>query len=87
MKGLAFALDPDEYWIELVERDPGAQFPQKYNLSQTMLRVKDATKTVAFYRDFFSMDVLRESQCVIIYFPCPFIFLYLTAPPTKLPGR
>ena len=49
MKGLAFAYDPDGYWVELVKRNKEAGFPEKFNLGQTMLRVKDAAKSLAFY--------------------------------------
>lgn len=49
MKGLAFAYDPSGYWVELVKRNEEAGFPEKFNLGQTMLRVKDAEKSVAFY--------------------------------------
>lgn len=59
MKGLAFALDPDGYWIELVKRSDQAGFSEPQNLSQTMLRVKDATKSIAFYRDVMGMSLLR----------------------------
>lgn len=48
MKGLAFALDPDGYWIEIVSRR-SLGWPEYYNLSQTMLRVKDGPATVDFY--------------------------------------
>eukprot|EP00903_Cladosiphon_okamuranus_P017639 g16246.t2 len=49
MKGLAFAYDPSGYWVELVKRNKEASFPEKFNLGQTMLRVKDANKSLAFY--------------------------------------
>lgn len=49
MKGLAFAYDPCGYWVELVKRNKEACFPEKFNLGQTMLRVKDADKSLAFY--------------------------------------
>ena len=50
MKGLAFAYDPDGYWVEIVKRrcNPGT-ISNYFNFSQTMLRVKDAKKSVAFY--------------------------------------
>lgn len=62
MKGLAFALDPDGYWIELVRRNPifGAGPANEYNFSQTMLRVKDGPKSLAFYRDVLGMTVIRQ---------------------------
>lgn len=49
MKGLAFAYDPDGYYVELVPRDKEAHHPERYNLGQTMLRVKDIEKTLDFY--------------------------------------
>lgn len=49
MKGLAFAYDPSGYWVELVKRNKEANFPEKFNLGQTMLRVKDADKSLSFY--------------------------------------
>mmetsp|Transcript_13029 Transcript_13029/g.43347 ORF Transcript_13029/g.43347 Transcript_13029/m.43347 type:complete len:348 (-) Transcript_13029:530-1573(-) len=58
MKGLAFCLDPDGYWIELVKREEGL-FPEPQNLSQTMMRVKDADRTIHFYRDILGMDLVR----------------------------
>merc|ERR1719507_2447835 len=36
MKGVAFALDPDGYWVELVK---GGGATGRYTLAQTMLRV------------------------------------------------
>jgi len=58
MKGLAFALDPDGYWIELVKREEGLF--KEPNLSQVMMRVKDGEKTVEFYRDIMGMSLVRE---------------------------
>lgn len=60
MKGLAFALDPDGYWVEIVSRAKNTGFGVDYNLSQTMLRVKDVGKSLAFYRDLLGMKVETE---------------------------
>eukprot|EP00560_Eucampia_antarctica_P007682 CAMPEP_0197823086 /NCGR_PEP_ID=MMETSP1437-20131217/410_1 /TAXON_ID=49252 ORGANISM="Eucampia antarctica, Strain CCMP1452" /NCGR_SAMPLE_ID=MMETSP1437 /ASSEMBLY_ACC=CAM_ASM_001096 /LENGTH=338 /DNA_ID=CAMNT_0043422063 /DNA_START=207 /DNA_END=1223 /DNA_ORIENTATION=+ len=62
MKGLAFAYDPDKYWVEVVKRGatPGI-IPNKFNLSQTMLRVKDPKKSIEFYKKL-GMSVMRESH-------------------------
>lgn len=49
MKGLAFAYDPSGYWVELVKRNAEAGHQEKFNLGQTMLRVKDADKSLEFY--------------------------------------
>jgi len=61
MKGLAFCLDPDGYWIELVARS--RSFPGvSANLSQTMLRVKDAAATVDFYQNVMGMQLMRKME-------------------------
>jgi len=61
MKGLAFALDPDGYWIELVHGSQDLD-PDRFNLSQTMIRVKDPAKSVPFYRYLFGMEILAEKH-------------------------
>jgi len=62
MKGLAFAKDPDGYWVELIRRSKDAKIAQKYNLSQTMIRVKDAKKSLKFYQDYFGMSLVAEKH-------------------------
>lgn len=59
MKGLAFAYDPDGYWVEIVRRNEDSKISNKYNLSQTMLRVKDPKKSIAFYKKL-GMKVMSE---------------------------
>lgn len=58
MKGLAFALDPDGYWIEIVRRQR-LGWPEYYNLSQTMMRVKDGPGTIEFYTKHLGMKLIR----------------------------
>merc|ERR1719377_198576 len=54
MKGIAFALDPDGYWIEIVPRgDAGKGVWEEPNFSQIMMRIKDGPKTRDFYQKFF----------------------------------
>ena len=54
-KNIAFALDPDGYWIELVERRPTNSTESStelgYLLNHTMIRVKDPKKSLDFYRN------------------------------------
>ena len=48
-------------WVELVKRGDNAKIPNEYNFSQTMLRVKDPQKSIAFYQKL-GMKVLREAH-------------------------
>lgn len=61
MKGLAFVYDPDGYWVEIVKRGEGSGIPNEFNFSQTMLRVKDPNKSLAFYKKL-GMKVLVEKH-------------------------
>ena len=64
MKGLAFVKDPDGYWIEVISRSAGSEVPSTipFTLAQTMLRVKDAQRSLAFYREHLGMSLLRETH-------------------------
>jgi len=62
MKGLAFALNPDGYWIEICGRGRNLGWPEHCNLSQTMLRVKDGPQSVEFYTKQLGMTLLCRSD-------------------------
>lgn len=61
MKGLAFAYDPDGYWVEIVKRGEANKIPNYFNFSQTMMRIKDPSKTIPFY-EAFGMTVVRKKD-------------------------
>ena len=61
MKGIAFVYDNDNYWVELVKRGEDSNIENEFNFSQTMLRVKDPQKTIAFYKAL-GMEVLTEKH-------------------------
>eukprot|EP01104_Vermistella_antarctica_P020363 TRINITY_DN8690_c0_g1_i1.p1 TRINITY_DN8690_c0_g1~~TRINITY_DN8690_c0_g1_i1.p1 ORF type:complete len:340 (+),score=69.22 TRINITY_DN8690_c0_g1_i1:30-1022(+) len=64
MKGLAFALDPDGYWIEIIKRKTGDDVPGRgrYSLSQTMIRVKNIEASLKFYRDLFGFKLVAHKE-------------------------
>lgn len=65
-KNIAFALDPDGYWIELVQYiKDSEEAPSKdigYKFNHTMIRVKDAEKSLEFYRNVLGMKLVRTSE-------------------------
>ncbi|KAI0133677.1 Glyoxalase/Bleomycin resistance protein/Dihydroxybiphenyl dioxygenase [Xylariales sp. AK1849] len=76
MRHIAFALDPDGYWVEIVSRkigskgadDPNepseasATDPKTYRMNHTMIRVKDAEKSLKFYQETLGMSLFRTSE-------------------------
>jgi len=61
MKGIAFAYDPDGYWVEIVKRVEPGKNPNYFTFSQTMLRVKDPKKSIPFYESL-GMKVLFQKD-------------------------
>ncbi|KAJ5583307.1 Glyoxalase I [Penicillium sp. DV-2018c] len=66
MRNIAFAKDPDGYWVEIIRRadedlstttDPGS-----YRLNHTMLRVKDAEASLKFYQESMGMKLVRTIE-------------------------
>lgn len=74
MKGLAFAYDPDGYWIEIIRRPADMSDRSGFWLNQTMLRVKDPSKSIAFYSGVLGMSVICER-----HFPDAKFSLYFLA--------
>lgn len=61
MKGLAFAYDPDGYWVEILKRATSSKIANYFNFSQTMLRIKDPANTIPFY-EALGMTVVRSKN-------------------------
>ncbi|KAJ7264483.1 lactoylglutathione lyase-like protein [Mycena haematopus] len=69
MRNIAFALDPDDYWVEIISFNPietTAEIKETnvetYRMNHTMIRVKDHEKSLAFYKDVMGMKLKRVSE-------------------------
>ncbi|KAK5102920.1 Lactoylglutathione lyase [Lithohypha guttulata] len=69
MKSIAFALDPDNYWVEIIGQKPVDETKDvtstetsAYRMNHTMIRVKDNEKSLKFYQDVFGMKLMRTSE-------------------------
>ncbi|EAU33627.1 lactoylglutathione lyase [Aspergillus terreus NIH2624] len=66
MKHIAFAKDPDGYWVEIIRRhdeDVGTTTDTaNYRLNHTMLRVKSAETSLKFYQEVMGMTLLRTIE-------------------------
>lgn len=88
MRDIAFALDPDDYWVEIIgqksvektegvtETDPGA-----YLFNHTMIRVKDPTASLKFYQETMGMTLLRTLEMA----SSGFNLYFLGYPPESAP--
>ena len=69
MRSIAFALDPDNYWVEIIPQKPVDQTEKvketntgSYCMNHTMIRVKDASKSLQFYKNIMGMELKRTSE-------------------------
>ncbi|KAJ7864933.1 lactoylglutathione lyase-like protein [Mycena leptocephala] len=69
MRNIAFALDPDSYWVEIISFnsvEATAEIKETsvdtYRMNHSMIRVKDHEKSLAFYKDVMGMKLKRTSE-------------------------
>lgn len=69
MRSIAFALDPDEYWVEIIGQNPVEEIKDitttdttTYRMNHTMIRIKDQTVSLKFYQEVMGMTLLRTSE-------------------------
>jgi len=60
MNNIAFVLDPDNYWIEILPRSkvfPATAVAGKPSFQQTMYRIKDPALSIPFYENVFGLTL------------------------------
>ncbi|KAF4549795.1 Lactoylglutathione lyase-like protein [Elsinoe fawcettii] len=93
MRHIAFVLDPDGYWVEVIGQKPIEQTEDvkttdtgSYRMNHTMIRVKDPEKSVSFYRDIMGMQLKRTSENEAAKFNLYFLGYGPPAPETSANG-
>lgn len=63
-KNIAFVLDPDGYWVELIEneidKEDGVYNISSNRMNHTMVRVKDPAKSLEFYQGLLGMKLYSK---------------------------
>jgi len=65
MKNIAFVLDPDGYWVELIGQPKLRKDKTDiadYRLNHTMFRIKDPKVSLKFYEETLGMQLVRKSE-------------------------
>ncbi|KAI9890453.1 MAG: Lactoylglutathione lyase [Vezdaea aestivalis] len=87
MNSIAFALDPDGYWVEIIGQKPleeAVKFDttdvSKYRMNHTMIRVRSAEATIKFYEQTMGMKVVRKLEFPAAQFNLYFLGYVQTLP-------
>lgn len=69
MRHIAFALDPDGYWVEIIGQTPADKTEHvkdtntdTYRMNHSMIRVKSAKASLDFYRNVLGMSLVRTVE-------------------------
>lgn len=69
MRHIAFALDPDNYWVEVIGQKSIEETENiketdvsTYRLNHTMIRIKDPKASLKFYQDVLGMSLKRTHE-------------------------
>lgn len=84
-KDIAFALDPDGYWIEIIghgrDDENGTSKISSYRFNHTMIRIKDPKASLKFYSEILGMQLVRKAEFKDAKFD-----LYFLSYPKTLPS-
>ena len=69
MRHIAFALDPDGYWVEIIGQKPLEETENvketetsSYRFNHSMIRVKDADASLKFYQEVMGMTLMKTTE-------------------------
>ena len=69
MRHIAFALDPDGYWVEIIGQKPLEETENvketetsSYRFNHSMIRVKDAEASLKFYQEVMGMTLMKTNE-------------------------
>lgn len=65
-KNIAFVLDPDQYWVELIEdaidKKAGVYNIASNRMNHTMVRIRDPARSLEFYRGILGMKLFSKRE-------------------------
>lgn len=74
---IAFALDPNGYWIEIIEhgqhKQASVSHTSSYRFNHSMIRVKDSQKSLDFYRNVLGMKLFTKKEHAAAHFDLYFL--------------